>query len=177
MPKTCSPRDPTSIRIVSVTMDTHRAAAGAAPSDARAHRTTRAPAARAHPGVDQAYRNRHAVEFGMTAVDHDGDAPGGTSRAVKRAKGRAGPVYSGDRTRADGVVRTLGEPVAPKIRTRSLSPTWTERPLRPGYEGVRRIEAPERPHGTPDAATRNTLRSARCDQEDQLEGVQTRAAA
>jgi magnesium chelatase subunit H len=50
------------------------------------------------------------------------------------------PVYIGDQTRGDGVVRTLGEQVALETRTRMLNPKWYEGMLAHGYEGVRQIE-------------------------------------
>jgi magnesium chelatase subunit H len=50
------------------------------------------------------------------------------------------PVYIGDQTRGDGVVRTLAEQVALETRTRMLNPKWYEGMLKHGYEGVRQIE-------------------------------------
>ncbi|MDP4006465.1 magnesium chelatase subunit H [Methylobacterium sp. NEAU K] len=183
-------------------------------------------------GVDLAYQNLDSVELGVTTVDHYFDTLGGISRAVKRAKGSAAPVYIGDQTRGEGVVRTLGEQVALETRTRMLNPKWSEGLLSHGYEGVRQIEehvsntmgwsattgdvepwvyerltqtymldpemrrrlsalnptasaklanrlleAHERHYWTPDAATLDALKSASDDLEDQLEGVQTQAAA
>jgi magnesium chelatase subunit H len=99
-------------------------------------------------GVDCAYQNLDSVEVGVTTVDTYFDTLGGVSRAVKRAKARAGqgdaavaPVYIGDQTRGDGVVRTLSEQVALETRTRTLNPKWYEGMLKHGYEGVRQIEA------------------------------------
>jgi magnesium chelatase subunit H len=60
---------------------------------------------------------------------------------VRRAKGEAVPVYIGDQTRGEGLVRTLSEQVALETRTRMLNPKWYEGMLRHGYEGVRQIEA------------------------------------
>jgi len=92
-------------------------------------------------GVDLAYQNLDSVELGVTTVDHYFDTLGGISRAVKAAKGgMAAPIYIGDQTRGDGVVRTLGEQVALETRTRTLNPKWYEGMLSHGYEGVRQIE-------------------------------------
>ena len=60
--------------------------------------------------------------------DRDGDAA------------TAPPVYVGDQTQGDGVVRTLTEQVALETRTRMLNPKWYEDMLEHGYEGVRQIE-------------------------------------
>ncbi len=92
-------------------------------------------------GVDAAYQNVDSVELGVTTVDHYFDTLGGISRAVKRARGTAAPVYIGDQTRGDGVVRTLSEQVALETRTRTLNPKWYEALLAHGYEGVRQIES------------------------------------
>ncbi len=91
-------------------------------------------------GVDLAYQNLDSVELGVTTVDHYFDTLGGISRAVRRAKGTAAPVYIGDQTRGDGVVRSLSEQVAIETRTRMLNPKWYEGMLSHGYEGVRQIE-------------------------------------
>jgi magnesium chelatase subunit H len=90
--------------------------------------------------VDLAYQNLDSVELGITTVDHYFDTLGGISRAVRRARGAAAPVYIGDQTRGDGVVRSLGEQVAIETRTRMLNPKWYEGMLSHGYEGVRQIE-------------------------------------
>lgn len=91
--------------------------------------------------VDLAYQNLDSVELGVTTVDHYFDTLGGISRAAKRASGgKAAPVYIGDQTRGEGVVRTLGEQVALETRTRMLNPKWYEGMLAHGYEGVRQIE-------------------------------------
>ncbi|MHB2167142.1 magnesium chelatase subunit H [Alsobacter sp. R-9] len=90
--------------------------------------------------VDLAYQNLDSVELGVTSIDQYFDTLGGISRAVKRARGDAAPVYIGDQTRGDGVVRTLGEQVALETRTRMLNPKWYEGMLSHGYEGVRQIE-------------------------------------
>ena len=87
--------------------------------------------------VDLAYQNLDSVELGVTTVDHYFDTLGGISRAVKRARGDAAPVYIGDQTRGDGTVRTLAEQVALETRTRMLNPKWYEALLKHGYEGVR----------------------------------------
>ena len=80
--------------------------------------------------------------MGVTTVDHYFDTLGGISRAVKAAKGGASaPIYIGDQTRGDGVVRTLGEQVALETRTRTLNPKWYEGMLSHGYEGVRQIRS------------------------------------
>ena len=91
-------------------------------------------------GVDLAYQNLDSVELGVTTVDNYFDTLGGVSRAVKRAKGETAPVYIGDQTRSEGVVRTLNEQVALETRTRVLNPKWYEGMLKHGYEGVRQIE-------------------------------------
>ena len=91
-------------------------------------------------GVDLAYQNLDSVELGVTTVDNYFDTLGGVSRAVKRAKGSVAPVYIGDQTKGEGVVRTLNEQVALETRTRMLNPKWYEGMLKHGYEGVRQIE-------------------------------------
>lgn len=91
-------------------------------------------------GVDLAYQNLDSVELGVTTVDHYFDTLGGISRAVRRAKGQSAPVYIGDQTRGEGVVRSLSEQVAIESRTRILNPKWYEGMLSHGYEGVRQIE-------------------------------------
>ena len=91
--------------------------------------------------VDLAYQNLESVELGVTTLDHYFDTLGGIGRAVQRAKGDAIPVYIGDQTRGDGLVRTLGEQVELETRTRMLNPKWYEGMLKHGYEGVRQIEA------------------------------------
>jgi magnesium chelatase subunit H len=91
-------------------------------------------------GVDLAYQNLDSVELGVTTVDNYFDTLGGVSRAVKRAKGEVAPVYIGDQTKGEGVVRTLNEQVALETRTRMLNPKWYEGLLKHGYEGVRQIE-------------------------------------
>jgi magnesium chelatase subunit H len=91
-------------------------------------------------GVDLAYQNLDSVELGVTTVDNYFDTLGGISRAVKRAKGQVAPVYIGDQTKGQGVVRTLNEQVALETRTRTLNPKWYEGMLKHGYEGVRQIE-------------------------------------
>jgi magnesium chelatase subunit H len=91
--------------------------------------------------VDVAYQNLDSIELGVTTVDHYFDTLGGISRAVRSARGTAVPVYIGDQTRGDGLVRTLNEQVALETRTRALNPKWYEALLAHGYEGVRQIEA------------------------------------
>ncbi|MEO1476001.1 MAG: magnesium chelatase subunit H [Pseudomonadota bacterium] len=91
--------------------------------------------------VDLAYQNLESVELGLTTIDHYFDTLGGVSQAVKKARGATPPVYIGDQTTGDGVVRTLTEQVALESRTRALNPKWYEGMLRHGYEGVRQIEA------------------------------------
>ena len=101
-------------------------------------------------GVNLAYQNIDSVELGVTTIDTYFDTLGGISRAIQRAKTAAGatdaasadmaPVYIGDQTRGDGVVRTLTEQVALETRTRMLNPKWYEGMLEHGYEGVRQIE-------------------------------------
>jgi magnesium chelatase subunit H len=90
--------------------------------------------------VQLAYQNLDSVELGVTTIDHYFDTLGGISRAVARSKGDGIPVYIGDQTRGDGVVRTLNEQVALETRTRMLNPKWYEGMLEHGYEGVRQIE-------------------------------------
>ncbi|MBK5912750.1 magnesium chelatase subunit H [Rhodocyclus purpureus] len=91
--------------------------------------------------VELTYQNLESVELGVTTQDVYFDTLGGISKAVSRARGgKAAPVYIGDQTRGDGVVRTLGEQVALETRTRMLNPKWYEGMLKHGYEGVRQIE-------------------------------------
>lgn len=92
-------------------------------------------------GVKLTYQNLESVELGITTIDHYFDTLGGISRAVKKASGNAVPVYIGDQTRGEGLVRTLSEQVALETRTRTLNPKWYEGMLKHGYEGVRNIEA------------------------------------
>ncbi|MFN0218699.1 MAG: magnesium chelatase subunit H [Hyphomicrobium sp.] len=92
-------------------------------------------------GVKLTYQNLESVEVGVTTIDHYFDTLGGISRAVKQASGEAVPVYIGDQTRGEGLVRTLAEQVALETRTRTLNPKWYEGMLKHGYEGVRNIEA------------------------------------
>ncbi|MBJ3763207.1 magnesium chelatase subunit H [Maribius pontilimi] len=91
--------------------------------------------------VELAYQNLESVELGVTSVDHYFDTLGGISRAVKRARGSAAPVYIGDQTRGAGKVRTLQDQVALETRSRSLNPKFYESLLKHGHEGVRQIEA------------------------------------
>ena len=91
--------------------------------------------------VDLAYQNLESVELGVTTLDHYFDTLGGIGRAVKRETGAQIPVYIGDQTRGEGVVRTLDEQVSLEVRTRMLNPKWYESMLAHGYEGVRQIEA------------------------------------
>ncbi len=91
--------------------------------------------------VDLAYQNLESVELGVTSVDHYFDTLGGISRAVRRARGTAAPVYIGDQTRGVGKVRTLQAQVALETRSRSLNPRFYEPLLTHGHEGVRQIEA------------------------------------
>ncbi|KAA9006873.1 cobaltochelatase subunit CobN [Histidinibacterium aquaticum] len=91
--------------------------------------------------VDLAYQNLESVELGVTTVDHYFDTLGGISRAVRRARGTAPPVYIGDQTRGSAKVRTLQAQVALETRSRSLNPKFYESLLKHGPEGVRQIEA------------------------------------
>jgi magnesium chelatase subunit H len=92
--------------------------------------------------VDLAYQNLDSVELGVTTISHYFDTLGGISRAVQHARGGTpAPVYIGDQTRGEGMVRTLSEQVALETRTRALNPKWYEGMLKHGYEGVRQIEA------------------------------------
>ena len=92
--------------------------------------------------VQLAYQNLDSVELGITSVDNYFDTLGGISRAVRRAMGGASaPVYIGDQTRGEGIVRTLNEQVSLETRTRILNPKWYEGMLKHGYEGVRQIES------------------------------------
>ncbi|KXX65872.1 magnesium chelatase subunit H [Marichromatium gracile] len=90
--------------------------------------------------VQLAYQNLDSVELGVTTVDHYFDTLGGIAKSVGQFKGDEVPVYIGDQTRGDGVVRTLAEQVALETRTRMLNPKWYEGMLKHGYEGVRQIE-------------------------------------
>jgi magnesium chelatase subunit H len=91
--------------------------------------------------VKLAYQNLESIEVGITTIDHYFDTLGGISRAVRRASGSDVPVYIGDQTRGEGLVRSLSEQVALETRTRTLNPKWYEGMLKHGYEGVRQIEA------------------------------------
>lgn len=91
--------------------------------------------------VDLAYQNLESVELGVTTLDQYVDTLGGVTRAAKRARGAAPPVYIGDQTRGEGTVRTLSEQVSLESRTRILNEKWYEGMLKHGYEGVRQIEA------------------------------------
>jgi magnesium chelatase subunit H len=93
--------------------------------------------------VDVAYQNLDSVEVGITSIDTYFDTLGGISRAVKKAKGTTeeAPIYIGDQTKGDGVIRSLSEQVALETRTRVLNPKWYEGMLSNGYEGVRQIES------------------------------------
>jgi magnesium chelatase subunit H len=98
--------------------------------------------------VSLTYQNIDSVELGVTSIDTYFDTLGGISRAVLQAKhqrdgdaAQAPPVYVGDQTQGDGVVRSLTEQVALETRTRMLNPKWHESMLQHGYEGVRQIEA------------------------------------
>ncbi|SFK66403.1 magnesium chelatase subunit H [Methylocapsa palsarum] len=91
--------------------------------------------------VDLAYQNLDSVELGVTTIDTYFDTLGGVTSAVRRLKGASAPVYIGDQTRGEGIVRTLDEQVALEARTRMLNPKWYEGMLKHGYEGVRQIEA------------------------------------
>ncbi|NBS77648.1 MAG: magnesium chelatase, partial [Betaproteobacteria bacterium] len=91
--------------------------------------------------VQLTYQNLDSVELGVTTVDNYFDTLGGITRAVRQAKGGvATPVYIGDQTRGDGLVRSLSEQVSLETRTRMLNPKWYEGMLAHGYEGVRQIE-------------------------------------
>ena len=80
--------------------------------------------------------------MGVTTIDTYFDTLGGVSRAVRRAKGgKAAPVYIGDQTKGDAVVRTLNEQVSLETRSRMLNPKWYEGMLKHGYEGVRQLES------------------------------------
>ncbi|MCZ8253818.1 MAG: magnesium chelatase subunit H [Hylemonella sp.] len=98
--------------------------------------------------VSLTYQNLDSVELGVTSIDTYFDTLGGISRAVLQAKHRregdaaqAPPVFIGDQTQGEGVVRTLTEQVALETRSRMLNPKWHESMLQHGYEGVRQIEA------------------------------------
>jgi magnesium chelatase subunit H len=90
--------------------------------------------------VQLAYQNLDSVELGVTTVDHYFDTLGGISRAVKRVRKEAVPVYISDATAGSAKVRTLAEQVALETRTRTLNPKWYEGMLEHGFEGVRLIE-------------------------------------
>lgn len=91
--------------------------------------------------VQLTYQNLDSIETGITGLEHYFDTLGGISRAVHRAKGATVPMYIGDQTTGDSVVRTVGEQVALETRTRTLNPKWYEGMLDHGYEGVHQIEA------------------------------------
>jgi magnesium chelatase subunit H len=91
--------------------------------------------------VKLTYQNLESVETGITTIDHYFDTLGGITRAVRSACGETVPVYIGDQTRGEGLVRTLSEQVSLETRTRMLNPKWYESMLKHGYEGVRNIEA------------------------------------
>jgi len=98
--------------------------------------------------VTLTYQNLDSVELGVTSIDTYFDTLGGISRAVLQAKhhrdgdaASAPPVYIGDQTQGDGVIRSLTEQVALETRSRMLNPKWHESMLQHGYEGVRQIEA------------------------------------
>ncbi|WP_202816849.1 magnesium chelatase subunit H [Polynucleobacter sp. MWH-Adler-W8] len=92
--------------------------------------------------VELAYQNLDSIELGVTTIDTYFDTLGGVSRAVRRAKGgKAAPVYIGDQTKGDAVVRTLNEQVSLETRSRMLNPKWYEGMLKHGYEGVRQLES------------------------------------
>lgn len=98
--------------------------------------------------VSLTYQNLDSVELGVTSIDTYFDTLGGISRAVLQAKhqrdgnaAEAPPVFIGDQTQGEGVVRTLTEQVALETRSRMLNPKWHESMLQHGYEGVRQIEA------------------------------------
>ena len=98
--------------------------------------------------VSLTYQNLDSVELGVTSIDTYFDTLGGISRAVLQAKhardgdtASAPPVYIGDQTQGDGVIRSLTEQVALETRSRMLNPKWHESMLQHGYEGVRQIEA------------------------------------
>ncbi len=98
--------------------------------------------------VTLTYQNLDSVELGVTSIDTYFDTLGGISRAVLQAKhardgdtASAPPVYIGDQTQGNGVIRSLTEQVALETRSRMLNPKWHESMLQHGYEGVRQIEA------------------------------------
>ena len=94
--------------------------------------------------VQLTYQNLDSVELGVTTVDNYFDTLGGITQAVKVAKGGRSsdtpPVYIGDQTQGNGVVRSLREQVALEARTRVLNPKSYEAMLEHGYEGVRQLE-------------------------------------
>ena len=97
--------------------------------------------------VSLTYQNLDSVELGVTSIDTYFDTLGGISRAVLQAKhqrdgnaAEAPPVFIGDQTQGEGVVRSLTEQVALETRSRMLNPKWHESMLQHGYEGVRQIE-------------------------------------
>ncbi|WP_215318889.1 magnesium chelatase subunit H [Polynucleobacter paneuropaeus] len=92
--------------------------------------------------VELTYQNLDSIELGVTTIDTYFDTLGGVSRAVRRAKGgKVAPVYIGDQTRGDAVVRSLNEQVSLETRSRMLNPKWYEGMLKHGYEGVRQLES------------------------------------
>jgi len=92
--------------------------------------------------VELTYQNLDSIELGVTTIDTYFDTLGGVSRAVRRAKGgKVAPVYIGDQTKGDAVVRSLNEQVSLETRSRMLNPKWYEGMLKHGYEGVRQLES------------------------------------
>ena len=90
--------------------------------------------------VSLTYQNLDSVELGVTTVDVYFDTLGGIASAASQATGADVPVYIGDQTRGNPVVRSIAEQVAIETRTRTLNPKWYEEMLQHGYEGVRHIE-------------------------------------
>jgi magnesium chelatase subunit H len=90
--------------------------------------------------TELSYQNLESVELGVTDLDQYFELLGGMTRAVKQQRGAGVPVYIGDQTRGDGLVRTLEEQVSLETRTRILNPKWYEGLLVAGHEGVRQVE-------------------------------------
>ena len=109
---------------------TGKPVAQAAPAQARAGRR--------RPRLPEPRLGRARRHHGRPLFRH-----AGRHQPRRRAAPRAtpSPVYIGDQTRGEGMVRTLSEQVALETRTRMLNPKWYEGMLKHGYEGVRQIEA------------------------------------
>jgi magnesium chelatase subunit H len=92
--------------------------------------------------VQMTYQNLDSMELGVTTIDNYFDTLGGITKAVQQANGGiTKPVFIGDQTKGDAVVRSLNEQVSLETRSRMLNPKWYEGMLKHGYEGVRQLES------------------------------------